>query len=137
MNLKKLCIYFWLHWVFIAASGLSLIVMCGASSVVVHRLLTVVSFLLGEHSPCSGRASVVVAHRLSCSAACEIFPDQGWNLCPLHWLENSYLLCHQGNPQMNFLANPVIIWSGCSLRLSFWASLVAQWGKKKICLQCR
>ena len=31
------------------------------------------------------RASVVVAPGLSCSAACGIFPDQGTNLCPLHW----------------------------------------------------
>ena len=28
------------------------------------------------------RASVVVAHRLSCSAACGIFPAQGSNPCP-------------------------------------------------------
>ena len=28
--------------------------------------------------------SVVVAHRLSCLAACGIFPDQGLNLYPLH-----------------------------------------------------
>ena len=33
--------------------------------------------------------SVVVAHRLSCSAACGIFPDQGSNLCPLHWQAHS------------------------------------------------
>ena len=33
--------------------------------------------------------SVVVAHRLSCSAACGIFPDQGSNPCPLHWQEDS------------------------------------------------
>ena len=26
-----------------------------------------------------------MAHRLSCSAACGIFPDQGLNPCPLHW----------------------------------------------------
>ena len=32
---------------------------------------------------CTG--SVVVAHRLSCSAACGIFPDQGSNPCLLHW----------------------------------------------------
>ena len=35
------------------------------------------------------RASVVVAHGLSCSAACGIFPDQGSNLCPLHWQADS------------------------------------------------
>ena len=29
--------------------------------------------------------SVVVAHELSCSAACGIFLDQGSNPCPLHW----------------------------------------------------
>ena len=34
--------------------------------------------------------SVVVAHRLSCSMACGIFPDQGPNLCPLHWQEDSF-----------------------------------------------
>ena len=26
-----------------------------------------------------------MAHGLSCSAACGIFPDQGSNPCPLHW----------------------------------------------------
>ena len=29
--------------------------------------------------------SVVVVDRLSCPVACEIFPDQGSNPCPLHW----------------------------------------------------
>ena len=33
--------------------------------------------------------SVVVAHRLSCSTACGIFPDQGSNPCPLHWQAGS------------------------------------------------
>ena len=33
--------------------------------------------------------SVVVAHGLSCSAACGIFPDQGSNPCPLHWQADS------------------------------------------------
>ena len=33
--------------------------------------------------------SVVVAHGLSCSLACGIFPDQGSNLCPLHWQVDS------------------------------------------------
>ena len=35
------------------------------------------------------RASVVVSYRLSCSAACGIFPDQGLNPCPLHWQADS------------------------------------------------
>ena len=29
--------------------------------------------------------SIVVAHGLCCSMARRIFPDQGSNLCPLHW----------------------------------------------------
>ena len=33
--------------------------------------------------------SVVVAHGLSGSAAHGIFPDQGWNRCPLHWQADS------------------------------------------------
>ena len=32
----------------------------------------------------SSTGSVVVVHRLSCSTACGIFPDQGSNPCPLH-----------------------------------------------------
>ena len=42
--------------------------------------------------------SVVVAHGLSCSAACGIFPDQGMNPCPPHWQADSQPLRHQGNP---------------------------------------
>ena len=44
------------------------------------------------------RASVVVAHGLSCSAACGILPDQGSNPCPLHWQADSQPLSHQRSP---------------------------------------
>ena len=37
----------------------------------------------------SSAGSVVVAHGLSCSAACGIFLDQGSNSCPLHWQVDS------------------------------------------------
>ena len=45
--------------------------------------------LCGGFSCCGAQAlgaqaSVVVAHGVSCSMACVIFPDQGLNLCPLH-----------------------------------------------------
>ena len=46
--------------------------------------------------------SVVVAHRLSCSAACGIFLDQGSNPCPLHWQADSQPLRHQGSPNIFF-----------------------------------
>ena len=43
--------------------------------------------------------SVVVAHGPSCSVACGIFPDQGSNLCHLHWQADSQPLRHQGSPK--------------------------------------
>ena len=47
--------------------------------------------------------SVVVAHRLICSAACGIFPDQGSNPGPQHWQVDSQPLRHQGSP--SFFSN--------------------------------
>ena len=37
--------------------------------------------------------------RFNCSEACRIFPDQGLNLCLLHWQADSYPLYHQGSPR--------------------------------------
>ena len=90
-------ISFQLCWVFVAACGLSLVgVSRGCSLVAVCRLLTVVASLVSENGlygaqapvaavprlDCTG--SVVWMHRLSCSMACGIFPDQGSNPCLLH-----------------------------------------------------
>ena len=44
--------------------------------------------------------ALVVVHRLSCSAACGVFPDQGWNPCLLHRRVGSLPLSHQGNPSV-------------------------------------
>ena len=62
----------------------------------------------GLHSPDSwaqelrsclqSAGSVVEAHRLSCSAACEILLDQESNLRLLHWQMDSPPLSHQGSP---------------------------------------
>ena len=90
-------IYFQLHWVLVAARGLSLVMASrGLLFVAVHGLLTAVASLVAEHGlQAHGlqqlwhAGSVVVVHGLSCSAACGIFPDQGSNLCPLHWQEDS------------------------------------------------
>ena len=47
--------------------------------------------------------SVVGAHRLSCSVACGIFLDQGFNPCLLHWQADSLPLSHQGSlPRQTF-----------------------------------
>ena len=69
-------ICFCLHWVFIAACGLSLVVERG--------LFITVASLFVEHGLLS-MVSVVVGHGLSCLAVCGIFLDQRSNSCSLHW----------------------------------------------------
>ena len=89
--------FFWLLWVFVAARGFSLVLASGGYSSLRCTGFSL-RWLLLLRSTGSRRTgsvivahglqsagSVVVAHRLSCSAACGIFPDQGLNLCPLHW----------------------------------------------------
>ena len=94
-----LFIYFYLFiyliYLFLAALGLRCCVRAFSSCNEQGLLFIAVRGLLIEGaSHCGGfsccgaralgtRASVVVAHRFSCSAACGIFPDQGSNPCPL------------------------------------------------------
>ena len=53
-----------------------------------------------------------MAHGLSCSVACGIFPDQGSNPYPLHWQADSQPLCHQGSPPKNvFIMNSFLKFS--------------------------
>ena len=67
--------------------------------VAVHILLTAVASLVAPGLESTG--SVVLALGLSCSMACSIAsPDQGLNLCPLHWQADSLPLDHEGNPQV-------------------------------------
>ena len=79
----------------------------GLLFIAVHRLLLLgstgsrhVSF---RSCGLQSLVSVVVAQRTSCSEAGGIFPDQGQNLCPLHWQMDSYPLHHQGKPSHSFL----------------------------------
>ena len=70
------------------------LVVCGAQALVVeaHGLISCGLRVL-EHG-----LNSCVAHGLSCSSVCGIFPVQGSNLCPLHWQMNSYPRSHQGSP---------------------------------------
>ena len=98
----NLFFYFWLHWVFVAARRLPLVVASGGYSLLQCAGFSLWWLLLlqstgsrsagfsscGTHAQQLWRSlqsSVVVAHGLSCSVACGIFPDQGSKLCPLHW----------------------------------------------------
>ena len=95
-------IYFWLCWVFVSVRGLSPVVESGGHSSSRCAGLSP-SGPLSLRSTGSRRAgSAVVAHGLSRSAACGIFPDQGSNPCPLHWQADSKPLRHQGSPCPNF-----------------------------------
>ena len=71
--------------------GLSLVAMSEGYSLVVCRLLTMVTSLVAELGPqrLQHVSSAVVAHGLGGSAARRIFPDQGSNPCPLHWQSDS------------------------------------------------
>ena len=85
----SLFFYFWLHWVFVAACRLSLVAASRG-----NPSLRCVGFLLRwllllQSTGSRHVGSVVVVHRLSYSAACGIFPDQGSNPCPLHWQADS------------------------------------------------
>ena len=74
-----------LIYLFVAMHQLSLVAVSrGYSPVAVQEILTGVASLIAEHGLwCIG--SIVVAHRLDCSAAWGIFLDQESNSCPLHW----------------------------------------------------
>ena len=89
--------YFWLHWVFVAACGLSLVATSGSSSSLWCTGFSLWWLLLLQstgfrHTGCSSCGLWALEHgpsscgaRASCSTACGIFPDQGSNPCPLHW----------------------------------------------------
>ena len=92
----EMAMFFFFFNLFLAALGLRCRAQAFSSCseqgllfVAVCWLLIAVASLVAEHGFLGMRASVVVAHGLSCSAACGIFPDQGSNLCPLHWQADS------------------------------------------------
>ena len=100
--------YLWLCWVLVSVRGLSLVAASGghSSSRCAGLSLSRPLLLRSTGSRCAG--SVIVAHGLSCSAACGILPDQGSNSRPLHWQADSQPLRHQGSPRdaFNMLLKP-------------------------------
>ena len=81
--------YFWLRCVFLAARWLSLVaasrgnssLRCAGFSLRWLLLLRSTGSRCTGFSSCGSQA-LAVAHGLSCSAACRIFPDQGSNRVP-------------------------------------------------------
>ena len=93
-----LFIYLWLCWVFVSVQRLSLVAASGGHSSLRCAGLLLSRPLLLWSTSSRHAGSVVVAHGLSCSTACGVFPDQGSNPCPLHWQADSQPLRHQGSP---------------------------------------
>ena len=127
---------FWFCWVFVAALGFTLVVSGGCSSLRCMGFSLQWLLLLwstGAWAPwlrlagSRAWAQWLWHMRFSCSEACESFPDQGLNLCPLRWRVHSYPLYHWGSPKMSFLrkqANALTFWTRtsdlnkkCSLKL--------------------
>ena len=97
-----LFIYLWLCWVFVSVRGLSLVAASGGHSSSRCAGLSLSQPLLLQSTGSRRAGSAVVAHGLSCSAACGIFPDQGSNPRPLHRQADSQPLRHQGSPRRKF-----------------------------------
>ena len=95
-----LFIYLWLCWVFVSVWGPSLVVASGGHSSSRCKGLSLSRPLLLRSTGSRRTGPVIAAHGPSCSAACGIFPDQGPNLCPLHWQADSQPLHHQGSPSL-------------------------------------
>ena len=93
-----LFIYFWLCWIFVSVRGLSPVAESGGHSSSRCAGLSLSRPLPLRNTGSRRAGSVIVAHGLSCSAACGIFPDQGSNPCALHWQADFQPLCHEGSP---------------------------------------
>ena len=81
-------LFFWLHWVFIAAHRHSLVTGSGATLGYGARASCCCGFSWWGAQALDSWASVVVAHGSGCPEACEIFPDQGSNPRSLYWQAN-------------------------------------------------
>ena len=93
-------IYLRVCWDFVSVRGLSLVAASGGHSSSRCTGLSLSRPLLLRSTGSRRAGSVVVAHGLSCSTACGIFPDQGSNPCPLHWQADSQPLHYQGSPPL-------------------------------------
>ena len=122
-NLSKcihLFILFWPSRVFAAACSLAT-ASRGYSLVAVPGFLAAMASLVEEPRLQGVRASVVVAHRLSCPVARGIFLDQGSHvLCTGRWILNHQI--NQGSPtcRLYYLDTQVhnsfseILWARCA-----------------------
>ena len=104
--LKKLFIYLFIFGCvgsLFLCEGFSLVAASGGHSSSRCAGLSLLRPLLLRSTGSRRAGSAIVAHGPNCSAGRGILPDQGPNLCPLHWPADSQPLRHQGNPNAMFL----------------------------------
>ena len=80
--------------------------MHGLALVAASGLLIAVASLVAEHrlGACRPQKFQLASPRAQAQklwgTGCGIYPDQGSNLCPLHWQMDSYPLLYQGSPTL-------------------------------------
>ena len=84
LKIQLINYFLWLPGAVTAAHSFVAFVLQRLLLTVVLGLLTVAASPVVEHLLQGVHASVLGVHRLGCSVACGIFPDQRSNLCPLH-----------------------------------------------------
>ena len=113
---------FWLHLVFVASRGLSLVAVSGDHSSLPCAGFSLRCLLLLQSTGCRCASSgavahgptectEVVVHRLRCSKPCGIFLDQGSNPCPLHWQEDFSSTVPPGKSWLSFLSLYFLIYN--------------------------
>ena len=80
-------IFFFKVFIYLILAVLDLRCCSSFSLAAVHRLLIATASLVAEHG--LQKTASIVVHGLCCPVACGIFPDQGSNLCLLHWQVDS------------------------------------------------
>ena len=94
-NLLKKCLTCTHCWIYLLTAVLALCRCTWAFSTCSVQGFSLQGLLLLRSMGSRHRGLIVGAHRLSCSKACGIFPDQGSNPWPLCWQVDSYPLHHQ------------------------------------------
>ena len=94
-NLLKKCLTCTHCWIYLLTAVLALCRCTWAFSTCSVQGFSLRGLLLLRSMGSRHRGLIVGAHRLSCSKACGIFPDQGSNPWPLCWQVDSYPLHHQ------------------------------------------
>ena len=107
MYIFLICYFFYCRpcWVLMAACRLSLVAVSRGYSSLQRADFSLWWLLLLWSTGSRHMGSVVASHGLSCPVACGIFPDQGWNLCPLHCRVDSYHWTTREAPKGIFLLN--------------------------------